>query len=67
VVEKYENIIATLYYTLEGSSTRRDIDARYAWIQEPGELPEIPVEWVGPGAPVKARRARYRATPSVYD
>jgi len=68
VFEKYEDIIATMYYTLEGSSVRRDIDARYAWIQEPGELPEIPVEWVGPGEPVKARRApRRRPTPNYYD
>lgn len=56
-VETYEATIATLLYTLEGSSSRRELDARYAWADDDDEIPEIRVVWVGPGAPVKARLA----------
>ena len=69
VVISYEPDLATLQYAWKGTSVRKFLDARDAWVWEPGEMPGTSVSWVGPGAPVaNARRAPRRlAAPSIYD
>lgn len=69
VVIDYDSTVATLNYAWEGTSAARGMDARLAWSYEPGETPETRVEFIGPGAPIKApRRApRRRRSHSYYD
>ena len=69
VVINYDSFGASLSYAWEGTSTVREMDARLAWSWEPGELPEQRIEFVGPGAPIKApgRAPVRRSPPSYYD
>jgi hypothetical protein len=69
VVVEYDSFSATLKYTQEGKSTLSSLDARLAWAWEPGERPEISVEWISTGAPPnRVRRApRRRTSYSYYD
>ena len=69
VVINYDSFGASLNYAWEGTSTARGMDARLAWSWEPGESPEQRVEFIGPGAPIKApRRAPMRRSSySYYD
>jgi hypothetical protein len=69
VVIEYDSFGAGLSYAWEGTSTRRNMDARLAWSYEPGEIPETNVVFIGPGEPIKApRRAPMRrSSHSYYD
>jgi len=69
VVIEYDSFGAGLEYAWEGTSVRRSMDARYAWAYEPGEIPEMSVVFVGPGAPVSRPRQqpRRRSMGSYYD
>ena len=69
VVIEYDSFEATLKYAWEGTSVVRFMDARYAWVYEPGEIPETKVNFVSPGAPVaRPRRApARRASYTYYD
>lgn len=67
-VVKFDPLYAKLIYTVTGKSIKKSLDSRYAVAWEPGEEPEIEIQWLGRGkAPTGVRSAPHKKTPSVYD
>lgn len=67
-VVKFDPLFAKLIYTVTGKSIKKSLDSRSAVAWEPGEEPEIEIQWLGRGkAPTGVRSAPRKKTPSVYD
>lgn len=67
-VVKFDPLFAKLIYTVTGKSIKKSLDSRYAVAQEPGEEPEIKIQWLGRGkAPTGVRSAPRKKKFSDYD